>query len=123
MSQWLADWSFCSENSPHSLKSESDCQYVFIIVLVVEAFSVRDSNWVTEKFSSSNKVLIESGNVSSELLNKLSLELTKQEVSLDEKTNNSENCYQMLSMKADLSSIKNSSSSWTNFLLSDIDKI
>ena len=66
---------------------------------------------MTEEFSSSNKVLIESENVLSELLNKLSLGLTKQEIRLDEKTNNSEDCCQMLSMKVNLSSTENSSSS------------
>ena len=66
---------------------------------------------MTEKFSSSNKVLIKSKNVSSELLNKLSLELAKQEIRLDKKTNNSEDCHQMLSMRVNLSSTENFSSS------------
>ena len=47
---------------------------------------------MTEKLNSSNKVLIESENVLFELQDKLSLELTKQEVILNEKINNSEDC-------------------------------
>ena len=42
--------------------------------------------------NSSNKVLIESENVLFELQDKLSLGLARQEVILDEETNNSEDC-------------------------------